>query len=79
MVFDNVKFNTLVVQGVSVIDNQNNRSESIVTSYYDKNTGILLQINEQSSTYEGENLIDQQSINIINVIETNINFNNYSV
>ena len=36
---------------------------------YDKNTGILLQINEQSSTYEGENLIDQQSINIINVID----------
>ena len=62
MLFDNENINTLVVQGVSVIDNQNNRSESIVTSYYDKNTGILLQINEQSSTYEGENLIDQQSI-----------------
>ena len=79
MLFDNETINTLVVQGISVIDNQNNRSESIITSYYDKNTGILLQINEQSSTYEGENLIDQQSINIINVIETNIDFNNYSV
>ena len=79
MMFDNNNINTIVVQGTSTLDNGNNKTESIITSYYDKNTGILLQINEQSSTYEGENLIDQQSINIINVIETNINFNSYSI
>ena len=79
MMFDNQNINTLVVQGTTIQNNENNRTESIVTSYYDKNTGILLQINEQSSTYEGENIIDEQSINIINVIETNIDFTNYSV
>ena len=79
MLFDNQNINTLVVQGTTIQDNENNRTESIITSYYDKNTGILLQINEQSSTYEGESIIDEQSINIINVIETNIDFTNYSV
>ena len=79
MMFDNQNINTLVVQGTTIQNNENNRTESIITSYYDKNTGILLQINEQSSTYEGENIIDEQSINIINVIETNIDFTNYSV
>tara|TARA_B100000029_G_scaffold508496_1_gene595552 strand:- start:65958 stop:67343 length:1386 start_codon:yes stop_codon:yes gene_type:complete len=79
MMFDNKNINTLVVQGKTIQNNENNRTESVITSYYDKNTGILLQINEQSSTYDDENIIDEQSINIINVIETNIDFTNYSV
>ena len=67
MMFDNQNINTLVVQGTTIQNNENNRTESIVTSYYDKNTGILLQINEQSSTYEGENIIDEQSLSLIHI------------
>ena len=40
---------------------------------------ILLQITEQSTTYEDGDVVEQQSINIITVIETNINFDEYSL
>ena len=79
MLFDGKKIDTIIVTGMSTLENQNNKTESLVKSYYEKNTGILLQITEESTTYKNNEIVDQQIINIITVIETNIEFNKYSI
>lgn len=79
MLFNNTKIDTIIVTGTAIVDGPNNQTESFVKSYYEKNTGILLQITEQSTTYEDGDVVEQQSINIITVIETNINFDEYSL
>ena len=79
MLFDGKKIDTIIVTGMSTLENQNNKTESLVKSYYEKNTGILLQITEESTIYKNNEVVDQQIINIITVIETNIEFNKYSI
>lgn len=70
------EFDVWVAIGETSFEDDDKQIHSVVEAYYEKKTGILLKISESSKTKQDNQIIEEDSIDIITLIESNINFVN---
>ena len=70
------EFDVWIAIGETSFEDDDKQINSVVEAYYEKKTGILLKISENSKTKQDNQIIEEDSIDIITLIESDIDFTN---